>query len=53
MAKKEKKQKLTPQEIKARRKTLLIVFISCMVLLVALAVPLIIMETQGIISRPQ
>ncbi|CAM9109957.1 hypothetical protein [Mycoplasma todarodis] len=52
MAKKEKKQKLTPEEIKARRKTLLIVFISCMILMAVLVVPLVILETQGIISRP-
>ncbi|WP_168380701.1 hypothetical protein [Mycoplasma todarodis] len=52
MDKKQKKQKLTPQEIKARRKTLLIVFIICMIILVTLATPLIIMESQGIITRP-
>ncbi|NQZ29102.1 MAG: hypothetical protein HRT98_01820 [Mycoplasmatales bacterium] len=52
MAKKEKKQKLTSEEIKSRRKTLLIVFISCMILMVALVVPLVILESQGIISRP-
>ncbi len=52
MAKKEKKQKLTSEEIKARRKTLVIVFIICMALMATLSIPLIIMEWQGIITRP-
>ncbi len=52
MAKKIKKQKLTQEEIKARRKTLLKVFIICMIIMITLAVPVGIMESQGIISRP-
>ncbi len=49
--KKDKKTKLTRLEIKSRIKTLLIVLAFCLILMLILAAPLALMESQGIISK--
>ncbi|CAM9098603.1 hypothetical protein MYMA111404_00500 [Mycoplasma marinum] len=52
MSKNKQKNKLTIEEKKARQKTLLKVFAFCMILLIVLAVPMLILELEGIVTRP-